>query len=44
MLVMALQVALRQQPVKEMKSPSGFGNVGLKGSKGDVLEVSNPAA
>ena|SRR5271168_2412081 len=33
-----------QHPVKEIKSPSGFGRVGLNGSNGNDFEVSNPAA
>ena|ERR1700727_1556593 len=32
-----------QQPLKEMKSPSGLGRVGVKGSKGKDCAVSKPA-
>ena len=33
-----------QQPLKEMKCPSGLGRVGVKGSKGKDCDVSKPAA
>src|ERR1700679_1223409 len=33
-----------QQPLKDMKSPSGFGRVGVKGSNGKDCDVSKPAA
>ena len=33
-----------QQPLKEMKAPSGLGRVGVKGSNGKDCEVSKPAA
>jgi hypothetical protein len=36
-------VMSRQQPVKEMKSPSGFGILGVKGSKANERLTSKPA-